>query len=171
MSRCRSSTGSLFHSRGPATAKLLSPSRVRCGFTTVLRIVTGVHRIHSKFNDFADVLVECSAWSVSLTTCIQIWDVVDTGRNDDGQSHYKKEMLLTMIRSLTARVTKLSKWKQKTELVGYECHKSDNRNTGRQKENIFIRFLYELINVIRCFLTTLRRRRWRHVHDRWLLSR
>jgi len=28
MSRCRSSTGRLFHSRGPATAKLLSPSRV-----------------------------------------------------------------------------------------------------------------------------------------------
>ena len=28
MSRCRSSAGRLFHSRGPATAKLLSPSRV-----------------------------------------------------------------------------------------------------------------------------------------------
>jgi len=28
MSRCRSSTGRLFHSRDPATAKLLSPSRV-----------------------------------------------------------------------------------------------------------------------------------------------
>jgi len=28
MSRCRTSTGRLFHSRGPATAKLLSPSRV-----------------------------------------------------------------------------------------------------------------------------------------------
>jgi len=28
MSRCQSSTGSLFHSRGPATAKLLLPNRV-----------------------------------------------------------------------------------------------------------------------------------------------